>query len=90
MSIVWDNQDALHIAFNLVLLEQTKHIEIDRHFICEKIMYGEIGISFVGFIDQSTHIFTMSLRGPMITYTCDKLDASYLYIAVRQGVLRYA
>ena len=79
MKLICDNQAALHISYNLVFHERTKHIEVDCHFIREKIASGCISTSFVNSNDQLADIFTKSLRGPRIKYICDKLGAFDLY-----------
>jgi hypothetical protein len=65
-------------------------IEIDCHFIREKILFRQIVTSFVNSNDQLADIFTKSLRGPRITYICNKLDAYDIYAPARGVVLRYA
>ncbi|RVX06403.1 Retrovirus-related Pol polyprotein from transposon RE1 [Vitis vinifera] len=71
---------ALHIASNPVFHERTKHIEVDCHFIREKIASGCVATSFVNSNDQLADIFTKSLRGPRIKYICNKLGAYDVYV----------
>ena len=65
---------------NPVFHEKTKHIEVDFHFIREKIVSGCMATSFVNSNDQLADIFTKSLRGLKIKYICDKLDVFDLYV----------
>ena len=73
MKLICDNQAVP------IFHERTKHIEVDCHFIREKIASGCISTSFVNSNDQLADIFTKSLRGPRIKYICDKLGAFDLY-----------
>nr|XP_009786981.1 PREDICTED: uncharacterized protein LOC104235010 [Nicotiana sylvestris] len=61
----YDNQAAIHIAKNHVFHERTKHIELDCHFIREKLLDGLISLSFVPSSSQIADIFTKALSGPL-------------------------
>ena len=79
MKLICDNQVALHIASNPVFYERIKHIEVDCHFIREKITSGCVATSFVNSNYQLADIFTKSLRSPKIKYICSKFGAYDIY-----------
>ena len=57
---------AMYIASNPVFHEHTKHIEVDCHFVREKVIELTVVTKFVTSTDQLADIFTKSLTGSRI------------------------
>ncbi|GKV02840.1 hypothetical protein SLEP1_g15229 [Rubroshorea leprosula] len=60
-SLYGDNQSAIRLATNPVCYARTKHIEVEHHFIREKVLEGTISALEVRSQDNVADIFTKSL-----------------------------
>ena len=79
MQLFCDNKAAISIANDPVQHDRTKHIEIDRHFIKEKLISGLICLPFVKTEHQLADILTKGLSSKMFHPLCFKLGMRDIY-----------
>nr|GEY11327.1 putative copia-type protein [Tanacetum cinerariifolium] len=72
--VMCDNEAAIQISENPVQHDRTKHVEIDRHFIKEKLEAGIIKIPFVKSEDQLADILTKAVGSTIFNKCLDKLN----------------
>jgi len=73
MSLYCDNTSAITIAHNLVQHDRTKHLEIDRHFIKEKLEAGIIFFPFVRSKLQLADVLTKEVSSRVFNKSLFKL-----------------
>ena len=59
MKVFCDNKAAIAIAHNPLLHYRTKHIEVDKHFIKEKLENGLIIMPYFPMFEEVVDIFTI-------------------------------
>ena len=61
IKVFCDNNVAIAIAHNLVLHDRTKYVEVDKHFIKEKLENGLIIMPYMPTVEQVAEILTKGL-----------------------------
>ncbi|RVW78772.1 Retrovirus-related Pol polyprotein from transposon RE1 [Vitis vinifera] len=79
MKLYCDNKSAINIAHNPIQHDRTKHIEIDRHFIKEKLEEGVVCMSYVPSEHQLADILTKWLNSSMFHDLVFKLGMEDIY-----------
>jgi hypothetical protein len=79
MSLHCDNKAAITIAQNLVQHDRLNQVEIDRHFIKEKLDQNLIKFLFVRSEHQLADILTKAVSGKAFHGIIDKLGMIDIY-----------
>ena len=68
-----DNVSALAIASNLVFHARTKHLEVDYHFVREKVLRKDLQVKYIATGDQLADFFTKSLSTSQFVFLRSKI-----------------
>ncbi|CAN6726700.1 unnamed protein product [Malus baccata var. baccata] len=68
-----DNLSAIALAFNPVQHQRTKHIEVDVHFVRERVAKKQLSVQFVSSKEQFADILTKGLSSPVFRTHCTNL-----------------
>ncbi|KAK9062643.1 hypothetical protein SSX86_019831 [Deinandra increscens subsp. villosa] len=73
--VLWcDNLGATYLSSNPVFHARTKHVEIDYHFVREKVAQGGLRVRFIHTGDQVADIFTKALPTERFNFLRSKLQ----------------
>ncbi|BBN67983.1 hypothetical protein Prudu_242S000300 [Prunus dulcis] len=79
INLFCDNKAAIAIAQNLVQHDRTKHVEVDRHFIKQKLEAKVFQFPFVKSEDQLADILTKAISSKAFHNSLDQLGIGDIY-----------
>ena len=68
-----DNVSALALASNPIFHAHSKHIEVDYHFVREKLLNKDLVVEYISTSDQFADVFIKSLPSPRFHFLVHKL-----------------
>ena len=87
LPVVWcDNVSATGLAKNHVYYLRTKHIELDMHFVRDKVLAGELEINYIPSEEQIADILTKPLTFTHFNYFRAKLKVHPCPLSLRKIV----
>lgn len=69
-----DNKSTIQLASNPTIHGRSKHIEVDCHYVREKVLQGKISLVYVNTDEQSADMFTKGLSKPKMEKFMSKLN----------------
>ena len=79
MWLYCDNKSTISIAHNPVHHDRTKHVEVDQHFIKEKLDGNIISIEYVPTSHQLADLLTKGLSEHILEFLVGKLGLINIY-----------
>ncbi|XP_019159913.1 PREDICTED: uncharacterized protein LOC109156515 [Ipomoea nil] len=71
-----DNLGATYMCANLIFHARIKHVEIDYHFVRDRVANGDIQVHCISTKDQLADIFTKAQPGHKFSFLRDKLQVT--------------
>jgi hypothetical protein len=74
--VFYDNVSVVYLSTNPVQHQRTKHVEIDLHFVRDKVATGDIRVLHVPSTSQYADVLTKGLPTSIFTEFCSSLNVS--------------
>lgn len=81
MKLLCDNKAAIDISHNPVQHDRTKHLEVDWHFIKEKLEAKIISMPFVRSSEQLADVLTKPVSSKNFSESIDRLGMKDIYVS---------
>ncbi|BFG27863.1 hypothetical protein CerSpe_141370 [Prunus speciosa] len=84
---IWcDNISSIALASNPVFHSRTKHLEVDYHYVREKVVRGQLLVNYICSRDQIADLFTKGLSSLRFKFLVSKLPVASPPVSLRGDV----